>query len=190
MTALEGVPPPVATTAVLAFGDLAVAGLVAELRDGFVEEAHAVRAALRELAAVRVERERAVEGDRAPAVDPVLRLAEAAEAERLDPRDAVEREPVVQQGDVDVVGGQRRARPQMRRRPDHLRLVGDRVLVPRQPFGDLGARRLDADRRMRQVAGDIGGADDDGHRPVARHVAVVQAERRRDHPSVDSSRRA
>src|SRR5205085_8159682 len=64
---------------------LTFAGVVAQLGDGLVDEAVAVRAPFRQLPAVRVDRQLAVEGDAATAVDPVLRLADAAEAERLDP---------------------------------------------------------------------------------------------------------
>ena len=65
-------------------------------------------AALGELAAVRVHRELAVERDAAAAVEPVLGLAEAAEAEALEPGDGVEREAVVDEGEVDVGRAQAR----------------------------------------------------------------------------------
>ena len=55
-----------------------------------------------ELAAVGVERELAVAGDAAAALEERAALALAAEAERLEPRQRDEAEPVVQLGDVDV----------------------------------------------------------------------------------------
>src|SRR5690349_3865863 len=64
-------------------GDLALAGVVAELRDRIVEEAEPVRAAFGELAAVGVHRELAVEGDPPPTVQPVVGLADPAEAQAL-----------------------------------------------------------------------------------------------------------
>ena len=64
------------------------------------------------------------------AVEEVLGLADAAEAQRLQPRQAVEREPVVQLGDVDIAGPQRGSGPQVRGLPEHLRLVGQRGLIP------------------------------------------------------------
>ena len=82
--------------------DLTFAGVAAQLRDRFVDEAVAVQPPRRQLPAVGVEREHAVEGDVGAAVEEVLRLTPAAEAERLDPRQAVEREAVVELGHVDV----------------------------------------------------------------------------------------
>ena len=81
---------------------------MAQLGHGLVEEAEAVRAALGQLTAVRVDRQLAVERDPAPAVEPVLRLAEPAEAERLEPGDRVEREAVVDQCEIDRLGAQAR----------------------------------------------------------------------------------
>src|SRR6185312_12635072 len=66
---------------------LALAGGMAQLLHRFVDEPEAVGPPLRQLAAVRVDREFAVRRDAASAVEPVVGLAEAAEAERLDPRD-------------------------------------------------------------------------------------------------------
>ena len=70
--------------------DLPFACLTAQLHDGFVDQAHPVGAAVRELAAVGVQRQHTVAGDAGSAVEEVLGLADAAEAERLDPRQAVE----------------------------------------------------------------------------------------------------
>src|SRR5580704_18191869 len=74
---------------------LSFACVVAQLLHRFVDETEAVRASLGELAAVRVDREVPVERDAASAVEPVVGLAETAEAQRLEPRDGVEREAVV-----------------------------------------------------------------------------------------------
>ncbi len=146
-----------------------------------MDEPVPVGAPLRELTAVRVHRQLAAEGDRAALVDPVLRLAEPAEPEALEPRDGVEREAVVDEGEVDVVGGERRAGPQVLGLAEHLGLVGHHVLIPREPFEDLRTHRLDADRLVREITGDVGSRDDHGDGRIAGHVAVVQAERRRDH---------
>ena len=89
--------------------DLAGTTVAAQLDDGFVDETHAVGAAGRELTAVRVERDHAaLAGDVPAAVEEVLRLADAAEAEPFEPRHAVEREAVVELGDLHVGGPQRR----------------------------------------------------------------------------------
>ena len=62
----------------------------------------------RELPAVRVERELAVERDPLAALDERSALAEAAEAEGLEPRHRQPAEAVVQLGDVDVGGARDR----------------------------------------------------------------------------------
>ena len=95
---------------------LALTGLVAQLCHRLVDEPEAMRAALGELAAVRVDREVTIEGDAPAAVQPLVGLSEVAEAEPLDPRDRVEREAVVDQGEVDVAAaagscGSTNARP-------------------------------------------------------------------------------
>ena len=85
---------------------LTLTGLPAELDHGFVDQAHPMGAAVGKLAAVGVQRYHAVTGDGLAVVEEVFRLADAAEAERLQPGKAVEREAVVQLGDVDVLGPQ------------------------------------------------------------------------------------
>jgi hypothetical protein len=57
--------------------------------------------------------------------------------------------------------------------------------MPGEPLGDLGADRLDEDRPPGQIAGRLRGRDDDGDAGVHRHVAVVEAERRGDHPRAE-----
>ena len=84
-----------------AVGELA--GRVAQLEHGLVDEAEAVSATPGQLTSVGVQRQLTVEGDAAAVTDEVLRLAEAAEAEVLEPAHAVDCEAVVQQGHVDVV---------------------------------------------------------------------------------------
>ena len=138
-----GVSPPLLATATRASGDLALARLAAQLADRLVDQAHAVGAAVRELAAVRVERDHAVAGDVLAAVEEVLGLADTAEAQRLQPGQAVEAEPVVQLGDVDIAGAQRRSGPQVRRLAEHLWLVRHRGLVPVGALDDLGADGLE-----------------------------------------------
>src|SRR5260370_25648120 len=92
---------------------LAIASLAAQLHDGLVHQPHAVRAPCGKLAAVRVGGDHAaVAGDVLTAVEEVLRLADPAEAERLEPGHAVESEAVVQPGDLDVRGPQARPGPQ------------------------------------------------------------------------------
>src|SRR6202011_2889596 len=105
---------------------LAIASLAPQLHDGLVHQPHAVRAPGGKLAAVRVQGDHAaVAGDVLAAVEEVLRLADPAEAERLEPGHAVEGEAVVQLGDLNVGGPQAGAGPQMGGGPQHLRLVGD-----------------------------------------------------------------
>src|SRR5882757_3303321 len=95
-------------------GDLALAGLATQLADGLVHQAHAMGAAVRQLPAVRVERQQAVAGDVLAAIEEILGLADAAESQRLDPGQAVHGEPVVEFGNVDILGPQRGARPHVR----------------------------------------------------------------------------
>src|SRR5579872_4749468 len=66
---------------------LPLACVVAQLLHRLVHESEAVGPSLRQLTTVRVDRKVAVEPDAASAVEPVVGLAEAAEAQRLDPRD-------------------------------------------------------------------------------------------------------
>src|SRR4051794_33409241 len=65
--------------------DLPLAGLAPQLRARLVEEAIAVEASGRELAAVRVERQQPVARDALSAFDERSALALAAEAESLEP---------------------------------------------------------------------------------------------------------
>src|SRR5262245_22511129 len=82
-------------------GDLSLARLVPELSDRLVDEAEAVRATLRELAAMRVHRKLAAERDAPSRVEPLHRLAEVAESETFQPGDRVEREAVVDEREID-----------------------------------------------------------------------------------------
>ena len=97
-----GVRPPLLATRDAGARDLAFARLAAQLVDRLVDQAHAVGAAVRQLTAVGVQRDHAVAGDGLAAVEEVLGLADAAEPEPLQPRQAVEREAVVELGDVDI----------------------------------------------------------------------------------------
>ena len=107
-----------------------------------MDQTHAVGAAVRELTAVGVERQLPVAGDVLTAVEELPGLADAAEPQRLDPRQAVESEPVVELGDVDVGGPQRGPGPHMRRLAQHLRFVGECALVPLDSLDDLGSHRF------------------------------------------------
>src|SRR5690242_21960491 len=84
-------------------GDLVDRG-AADLADGFGDAVHAVDVGLAELAAVRVDREAAVDLDRAVG-DEVPGLAAAAEAEFLQLDEDVRGEVVVEDGGPDVGGG-------------------------------------------------------------------------------------
>src|SRR4051812_25584204 len=111
--------------------DLTLARLVPQLGHAFVDEAETVGAAFGELTTVRVDRQVTVERDAATAVEPVRGLTDAAEAQRFEPGDRVEREAVVHKGKVDVGGRHVRSRPQVRGLAEHLRLMGQGVLLPR-----------------------------------------------------------
>src|SRR4051812_15293770 len=87
-------------------GDLTGTRSTAQLGDGLDEEAEPVAAPGRELAAVRVHRQGAAGPDAFRVLHEVSGLAQPAETERLQPRDCVEAESVVQAGDVDVIRGQ------------------------------------------------------------------------------------
>ncbi len=160
---------------------LPLAGLAPQLahRLGRVAE-RGVQPPARQLAAPGVERQLAAEVDAPAALDEAGRLADPAEAERLQPPHDLDREPVVELGDVDVARAQVGAVPQGGgggvADPGHVL-----PLLPRRPAVDHAGHRLDAHRRP-QVGRGLGGGHDDGRGPVDRHVAVVQAHRGRDHP--------
>ena len=110
----------------------------------------------------------------------------AAQAERLEPRHR------------DATRTRRRAAPSARRRAcssvrSHSCLPASRFghrrqvveLVPRRPAVDARADGLDAQRRVAQVLGPVAPGHDHRGRAVARDVAVVEAERRRDHARRD-----
>ena len=160
---------------------MAVAALAAQLHDRFVQEAETVQPAGRELPAVRVERQLAVERDPLAALDERPALAAPAEAERLEPRHREPAEAVVQLGDVDVAGAQIGARPHVRGGVAcrHRRHVVP--LVPRRPAPQRGADRFDACDRMVDRGRVLGGRHDHRGRPVDGNVAVEQAERGGDH---------
>src|SRR6185437_6198738 len=84
-------------------GDLVDRG-AADLADGFGDAIHAVDVSLAELAAVRVDREAAVDLDRAVG-DEVPGLAPAAETEFLQLDEDVRGEVVVEDGGPDVGRG-------------------------------------------------------------------------------------
>src|SRR5258707_4047075 len=108
-----------------------------------------------ELAAVRVQREQAAECDVLAAVEEILCLADTAETQRLDPREAIKGEAVVELGDIDVGGAQRGAGPQVRGLTEDLRFVGQGALIPLEPLDDLRAAGLDKNGRIRQSPGRI-----------------------------------
>ena len=76
------------------------------------------------------------------------------------------------------------AGPEVRGRTLHERLVVERALVPAHALGDRGADRLDVHRGLLHVAGEVLARHDDRDRAVARHVAVVETERRGDRARV------
>ena len=131
------------TTAVAALAHLPRAAVAAQLGDRLVDQAHAVRPPMGQLAAMRVEREITVEGDALARVEEVLGFADPAEAERLDPCHAIEGEPVVELSHVHVGRAEIGTAPQVRGRTEHLWLVAEHALVPLQALGDLHAHRLD-----------------------------------------------
>ena len=141
--------------------------------------------ARRQLPAVRVQGELPVASDALPAFDVRPRLAPAAEAHGLEPRHRDEAEPVVHLGQLHVrrldVGTGPHLRGGVAAR--HRREVVE--LVPRRAPVERGPDRLHLDRRLAEVRGGIGAGDDHCRPAVARHVAVEQAQRRRDHPGVE-----
>jgi E-phenylitaconyl-CoA hydratase len=165
----------------LGAGYLAGACGAAQLEDGLVDDPVAVHAPGRELAAVGVERQFAVEGDALPALDEGACLAVAAQAEGLEPGEREEREPVVELGDVDIARREAGAAPHLRRRVGrgHLGVVGP--LVPASLAGRPADRR-DPDGRVRAVTGPVGRGDHQGDGAVDRNIAVEQAQRVRDGP--------
>src|SRR4051812_45863393 len=71
-------------------GDLALPAVPTQLCDRLVQQSHAVRAAVRQLAAMGVERQDAVPRDVLATVEEVLGLPDLAEPQPFDPRQAVE----------------------------------------------------------------------------------------------------
>ena len=119
------------------------------------------------------------EVDAGPAVDERARLAGTAEAQRLQPPHHLDGEAVVELRDVDVGRSEIGAVPHRRGGgvPDPAHVL---PLLPRRPAVDDAAHRLDAYRRP-QVGRGLGGGHDDRGGAVDGHVAVEQADRRRDH---------
>src|SRR4051812_20876153 len=153
------------------------------LPGAFGDAVHSVQICLTELAAVRVDRQPAAELD--PAVrDEVLRLARAAEAELLQLSQDERREVVVEHCGRDVAGAQAGGLPDLPCAGAHLRQSDDRLaeerphhlLVVRHPL----RRRLDDDRRLRQVARSFGRRDQDGLTAVGLLAAVEQVQRLHD----------
>ena len=146
-----GVPPPVLTTATSAPSTCRSPAVPPQLHHRLVDEPVAVGPSGRQLAAEGVERQLAPEGDTGGIGQEVAGLADAAEAQGLDPAEAVEGEAVVQLGHVHVLGPEGGPRPEVGGRPDGLGLVAQRALVPADPVDDLGAHRIDQDRGMAEV---------------------------------------
>lgn len=150
---------------------------MAQLQHRLVDETESVQAPLGQLATVGVEWEIAVQRDAPTAIQPSLGLPEAAEAQGLEPRHAVERKAVVQQRNVDVLGPQISSAPQMRGLADDLGLVSERPLIPRDTFGHLRSDGVAAYGRSRQITADRRVGHHDRDRAVTGNVAIVEAER-------------
>src|ERR1019366_4105363 len=164
---------------------LTLATLAPELYAGFVEEAVAVEPARGELTARGVEGERTVESNAGAPLDKGSALALPAELQRLEPEHGQVAEPVIDLCHVDVGRGEGRAPPHLGGRvgADRARQVLE--LVPAGPVVDRRAHRLDVDRRLGQVPGQLAPRDDEGGGAIARYVAVEEAQRRRDDPGVE-----
>ena len=145
-----------------------------------MDQAEPVQATTGELATRRVEREDAVTGDGAAALNEGPALTPPAEPERLEPDDGEHGEPVVELRRVDVGRGQLGALPHGRRRVAGRHGGHVVELVPARSAAQCRAERVDLDGRVVQVVGDVAVRHDDGGRPVARRIAVEEAQRRRD----------
>ncbi len=121
--------------------DLALVAAFPQLDARFVQESVAVQASGRQLTAVRVQGDVPVEGDPFAPVDEWTTFAVTAEAQRFEPRQRDEAEPVVQLGDVDISRLQIGAGPHHRRgvaqrhRGQVLPLVPGRASVDRRSDG-------------------------------------------------------
>ena len=182
-------PPPFATTATSGCArDLTRTAVAAQLHARFVQHPVAVHAAGRQLTAVGVERQLAVERDPRRALHERARFAVAAQTERLEPREREEREAVVELGDVDVGRARDRCGPTSRPRLPPTPSSGSRGACTSRP--PPGAPPIASTRSgwFGQSAACVGGRDHERDRPVDRHVAVEQAERRRDRARARGSR--
>ena len=144
--------------------------------------ADAVKPALGDLAAERVDRHLAAQPD-AAVLDPLVGLAAAAEVQAFQPPVDVRREAVVQHAGVDVLRLQVGARPQ-RPAQVHRGVVLPLLGRPVSPVPPAGAQRVHVGRLLLQPGGPVRARQDDRRCAVHRHVAIKQAQRIRDHAAV------
>src|SRR4030095_15630169 len=132
--------------------DLAARGRAAQLLTHLVDEAEAQVAAFRELTAGGVERELTGQADSIAPLDERTGLPASAEPQGLEPEQREDAEPVVEGGHVDVVGPDRRARPELAGRvmSRHLAEVGPEA--PARCSRAARTHRLEEDRSVDVVA--------------------------------------
>ena len=181
--------PPGVTSAVPRLRDLTRAGVAAQLHDGLAQMSRAARAALRQRAAVRIDRHAAADQDAILVLDPVLAqeardLARTAPAGVLDPRRRDDREAVVRAADVDVVDPEVALRTQLL---DHDVLsvpVEARELVLGALADHAGRQRVHQHGRMRQGLRALGGHEHERVGAVDGRVHVEQRRGLADHARV------
>ncbi len=151
----------------------------ADLAHPLGDAVHAVQVGLAELAAVRVERQLAVQLQ-VSVRDEMACLAPAAEAQLLQLDEHERREMVVEHGDVHIGRPDARLLPQAARHHTHLGQAGQVVAVVaghRELVGAAALRRGFDDRGfLRQGAGAFGGGDDERDAAVALLAAVEEPE--------------
>jgi hypothetical protein len=139
-----------------------------QLQAGFVQLDVPVQSAGGELPAARVDGELAITRDTRAALNEFGRLAAPAQPERLQPQQRQDAPAVIDLGDIDIARGQTR-----RTGPEH---------AARGVDAGGGSNRLEKNRWMAGIGRRLAARDDQHHRTVDGRIAVIEAQRLRDHP--------
>ena len=183
-------PPPLLTAATSGSAPprlqhLTGPALAAQLHARLMDETEPVEPAARQLTPGGVEREHPQARDGGPVLDEGPALAPAAEPQRLQPHHGEDGEAVVELGHVHI------GRPEVGPLPHGGGGVasghGGRVveLVPTGPPPQRGSHGVHMAGRTGRVGGVVAVGDHERGGPVARGVAVEQAQRGGDHAGIE-----